>query len=108
MYLYFVEAIRCSPAVVKIGISSDVGSRINGLQTAMPFKLRLLGYVSYASVVEARVAERKLHKKLRAKRLEGEWFKLTPKTRAFIAVLWVTPHPFRRRRRRLIQGFRQS
>lgn len=87
MYVYFIEATGCFPATVKIGISSDVSGRICCLQTAMPFKLKLLGWVAYESAKMARDAERKLHKKLRLKRLQGEWFKLTPKTREFIVSL---------------------
>ncbi len=87
MNVYFLEAVGCKPAVVKIGISSDIASRTACLQTAMPFKLELLGWVAYASATAARAAERKLHKKLKLKRMEGEWFRLTPKTRDFIAIL---------------------
>lgn len=87
MYVYFLEADGCFPATVKIGISSDVRGRITCLQTAMPFELKLLGWVAYPSTSMARDAERKLHKKLRLKRLQGEWFRLTPKTRDFIVAL---------------------
>ncbi len=87
MHVYFLEAVGCSPAVVKIGVSSFVLARISSLQTGMPFKLRLIGYVTYPTDTAARSAESKLHKKFKAKRLEGEWFELTPKIRASIMAM---------------------
>lgn len=86
MHVYFIEAI-CKPSMVKIGISSDVGRRIKQLQTSMPFELRLIGCKQFSSRIEALKNEAKLHKKLKNKQRQGEWFRLTPKTRSFIVQL---------------------
>lgn len=86
MHVYFIEAI-CRPPLVKIGISSNVRGRMNTLQTSMPFELKLIGCVPHSSVHAARQAEIRLHKKLKRRRIQGEWFRLTPKTREFITEL---------------------
>jgi hypothetical protein len=69
-YLYL---IRCREEAFKIGIASDVRSRIASLQTGNPYKLELAACYSFPS---AEVVERALHMKFDGVRMVGEWFNL--------------------------------
>jgi hypothetical protein len=70
-YLYL---IRCREEAFKIGIASDVRSRIASLQTGNPYKLELAKCYSFSN---AEVIERALHMKFEPVRMVGEWFRLT-------------------------------
>jgi hypothetical protein len=69
-YLYL---IRCNEDAYKIGIASDVRSRIASLQTGNPYKLELADCYSFPN---AEVVERALHVKFDGVRMVGEWFRL--------------------------------
>jgi hypothetical protein len=58
---------------VKIGITSDVKSRVSTLSVALPFKVVLL-----ASIWGAADQERLFHMRFAEHRLQGEWFRRTP------------------------------
>jgi hypothetical protein len=70
-YLYL---IRCKQEAFKIGIASDVRSRVASLQTGNPYKLELAACYSFPS---AEAVERVLHMKFDAVRMVGEWFRLS-------------------------------
>lgn len=72
-YIYFIQSGRTN--IYKIGKSNDPQGRLNGLQTANSIKLKLL-HIFKAD--NATAAEEALHRVLHKKRMEGEWFKLTP------------------------------
>lgn len=65
--IYFVQIGEDGP--VKIGWARDVKRRLAQLQTGQPHKLRLLGQIPGGLT-----AERKVHEKLAAHRMTGEWF----------------------------------
>lgn len=56
---------------IKIGVSEDIGSRFQHLQTASHLPLRLLAVVPGAS----REVEQGLHREFQHLRLGGEWFR---------------------------------
>lgn len=72
-YVYIIRAGRTN--LYKIGISNDPQGRLDSLQTANPYKLKLI-HVFKAD--NAAAAEEELHRLLHNNRMEGEWFKLTP------------------------------
>jgi len=59
---------------VKIGISSDVGSRLTTIQTSCPFKVSLFHEETVASRQDALRHEREIHEVYAERRLHGEWF----------------------------------
>lgn len=65
--IYFVQGVDGGP--VKIGVSQNAAHRLKDLQAHSPVKLRLLG-VAPGTIFE----ERKVHERLAAHRLHGEWF----------------------------------
>lgn len=65
--VYFIQAGASGP--IKIGVSVDPISRMAQMQTGMPETLRLLAFIA-----GTRDDERKLHIKLAAHRIRGEWF----------------------------------
>jgi hypothetical protein len=67
-HVYFVQVI--SSGDIKIGYSTNIRSRISTLQTSIPEKIKLLGYISGDLG-----KEKELHKKFRILRLRGEWFR---------------------------------
>jgi len=67
---------------IKIGFSKDPEDRMIKLQTASPFKLRLLH-----SIVANRRLEREFHQKFRHLKSHGEWFRGESELRAYIAGL---------------------
>jgi hypothetical protein len=68
-YLYL---IRCKEAH-KIGVASDVRSRIASLQTGNPYKLELVDCYQFTN---AEVVERALHQRFAEYRTLGEWFEI--------------------------------
>lgn len=74
MYLYCFNFALKGDIYFKIGISSDVRSRLQTLQTGNPFKLSVLFKIKVFSREDAIVLERGMHNKLWEIRLEGEWF----------------------------------
>jgi hypothetical protein len=73
---YFVEAV--GQGLVKIGKSTDVEKRIDGLQVASAFELRVLAVIDGDH-------ERAWHRRFHVCRTGGEWFHLTDELRAAIA-----------------------
>lgn len=69
-YVYFIRAGDDGP--VKIGIAFDPYQRLDELQTANPFPLRIIG-----AFEGGRAEELRLHALFAADRLEREWFKPT-------------------------------
>ena len=62
--------------VCKIGISTNVGQRLNNLQTAYPYPLSIIG--SFEGTL---LDEFAAHKKYSKHKLSGEWFSLTDEIR---------------------------
>ena len=72
--VYFIKHTGLSP--VKIGYSSAENpiARLYSMTTYAPYGVELLGFIQ---TLNAKQLERKLHKKYKNKRLNGEWFELT-------------------------------
>lgn len=73
MYLY---VIGTEGRKQKIGFSKNVAKRLTELQTGNSEKL----YIHHTEEVpqdRVRLLERKIHKELSYKRIQGEWFELT-------------------------------
>jgi hypothetical protein len=68
-YLYL---IKCKEAY-KIGVATDVRSRIASLQTGNPYKLELADCFQFTN---AEFVERALHQKYNDLRMLGEWFEI--------------------------------
>lgn len=65
---------------VKIGVALNPEARISSLQTGSPHSLKLV-----AQLPGDRALEADLHSRFSAHRIRGEWFKISPEIRAFIA-----------------------
>lgn len=76
--VYFVEAVGTSR--IKIGVARRLRDRIQGLQTASPVPLRLLGFVDGDDE-----EERRLHRAFGAYRTIGEWFEAAAEIVEYIA-----------------------
>lgn len=75
MKTYFIQAVGGGP--IKIGVSINPESRLRGIQTGCPYRLRLL-----ATLPTNKEAE--LHSIFNNLRLEGEWFKDEGKIKKWI------------------------
>jgi hypothetical protein len=75
VYIIHMGGDGLTDDVYKIGISHAPGKRLQSLNTSSPFELELVHKFVADSAEEA---EAKLHKKYKASRMSGEWFKLTP------------------------------
>lgn len=73
-YIYFIKAEETNK--VKIGVATDVESRLASLQTSCPFKLKLEAKIQSEHPT---LLERTLHYNLKDNRLQGEWFNLDDK-----------------------------
>ena len=73
-----------SPYGAKIGKSVNVKSRTRLFEVKLPFPITV---EHYAWFDEYSFAERDLHRQYHAKRLEGEWFDLSPADIATIKTL---------------------
>lgn len=69
--------VGCHGHPVKIGLTQNLDKRIAALQTGFPHRLHPYLLVQVPSD-KARSAERACHDKLKASRLSGEWFNVTP------------------------------
>jgi len=69
-YLYI---IRCNE-FYKIGVASDVQTRLAQLQTGNPHRLEVVRYYEFVS---PEPVEKSIHQKFSAKRGNGEWFLLS-------------------------------
>lgn len=78
MTIYFVTC-QYPDFPIKIGIAVNVRRRVNGLQTALPYPVVVLGTVK-GSIVNERFIHRDFHRL----RLQGEWFRRDPALLDFI------------------------
>lgn len=72
-YVYVVKQGHGS-GFYKIGASKDVDARLRQLQTGSPLPLKIVVRVPATNMKHALRMEREMHHKLRAYRLNGEWF----------------------------------
>jgi len=72
--VYFIKQRGLTP--VKIGYTSEStpSKRIKSLETAAPYGIDLLGFISTGNGLEL---ERRLHKFFKKKRVNNEWFDIT-------------------------------
>lgn len=75
--VYFIRSEQAD--MIKIGYTTDIAQRLNNLQTASPFSLKLL--ISVPGTLED---ERNLHKLFDSCRGHGEWFAPHPELLEFI------------------------
>jgi hypothetical protein len=74
MFVYFLKAGDHKKAPIKIGIASNITSRINSLQTGCPYELICIAQIKCESRAEAQELEKTLHSKFSKYCLRGEWF----------------------------------
>lgn len=77
-YVYFIKAGN----MVKIGFSTDVVSRLDGLSTGNHRKLKLL-----SAMPATKHTETFMHKTFAAQRDHGEWFRIEGELAIFLKVL---------------------
>jgi hypothetical protein len=77
--VYFIQPV--GGGLIKIGIASNVASRLSGLQTGSPVELHVIAVIR--GVEQSTEAE--LHLRFAAARRHGEWFEPTPELLAYIA-----------------------
>jgi hypothetical protein len=75
-WVYFLE----DGQAIKVGYTSNLGRRINGLTGNASREIRLIG-----SVKGDRAVERAIHAELSAHHIKGEWFADNPAVRAVVA-----------------------
>jgi len=73
-FVYAIVPDVVNPLLVKIGRTSNVQSRLKGLATGSPVKLRILSWWKPRSIYSS---EWYLHWKYRDQRSHGEWFHTT-------------------------------
>lgn len=77
-YVYIVDYgldNECRP-IVKIGLTQNPKSRLAQLNTSSP---RRLEYFSVYQVADMAAVEREMHRMFADRRMNGEWFHLTPR-----------------------------
>ena len=79
-YVYVIQMGNRN--IFKIGKSNEPGGRLANLQTASPYKLKLLHFFAADN---ASAAEEQLHAELYEKRLQGEWFRLTNQRKTILS-----------------------
>ena len=88
-YVYVIcrieNGVKTGP--VKVGMASDPDQRIQGLQTACPFKIGRVFYFACPTKEIARELERSFHQVQKEHRLHGEWFNLDPMTAVYLMCL---------------------
>jgi hypothetical protein len=85
--LYFIEC-QCAERHIKIGISSNIHSRLVNMRASCPYELTLLKAVDGGAHLEI-----ELHQRFAADRVRGEWFRRTPDLLAYIESLPTPPEP---------------
>ena len=79
MDLYFIQVGKTGP--IKIGKTSNhIKYRLSALQTACPYKLRLIKIIN----IERVGSESKIKKMFKKYRIRGEWYKNVKCLREFI------------------------
>lgn len=87
----YVYVLRGADNQYKVGIATDVRSRLASIQTSYPHRLTVL---TCKLVADAPAVEAALHAQLAEHRLAGEWFKLTDSQALELCVaLHRTPTP---------------
>lgn len=75
-WTYFIQPVDGGP--IKIGFTATTPeSRLKGLTTGSPQKLRIVGAINSN-------VEKELHRKFRSVRVHGEWFRATSELTSFI------------------------
>ena len=77
--IYFIQAGKNGP--IKIGQSDDPKERLNQLQTANPYELKILWLFDYDG---GDWDEQAIHKEFRHELIRGEWFRPSRKLFKFI------------------------
>lgn len=80
--VYFITTVN-DDFPVKIGVSSGYKSRLNTLQTSLPYQIKVLAVVPTQDVL----FERRIHRDFADDRLCGEWFARTPRLLDYIEKL---------------------
>lgn len=80
---YFIGADN---GPVKIGRAKCSKARLNSLQTASPYKLKVLVVMNGGAI-----RERAFHLQFRSSKLQGEWFERTADVQAFLDKFGSTP-----------------
>lgn len=78
----YVYLLRAETGQYKIGRTKDLPTRSKAIQAQMPFDVTIVHYFAAPDSVEA---EKQLHTRFAAQRLNGKWFNLTPED-----VTWFT------------------
>lgn len=86
-----VYVVGCAGHPVKIGVATDMPSRLSAIQTGFPYKLRAYCHVE---VPEGRALEieRACHARLSDYRLNGEWFDIDPYEAIDVVKLVIEQH----------------
>lgn len=74
--VYFIYCGDQQNSPVKIGVTSDIDSRIASLQTGNPYILKCKALIPCKDKNQAYNLESYLHDRFKKKRMVGEWFKL--------------------------------
>ncbi len=80
-YLYLIEG---KPGEYKIGLSAVPQQRISVLGVQLPFSIEVIHLIETDNML---AAERQLHERFAAQRINGEWFALTDSDVAYIQSL---------------------
>jgi len=82
LFMYFVTTTE--PGFpIKIGISETPKFRLRGLQTGLPFDVKMLGVFKIPDTI----FERRVHRKFKHLKLRGEWFRNAPEILDFLALM---------------------
>jgi len=79
--VYFVQCGDDGP--IKIGMASNIKSRINDIQSMCPYQLSVIGSIPNGG----KVTERLLHEKFSSLRIHGEWFSPGSELISFVSEL---------------------
>jgi hypothetical protein len=74
--VYFIYCGQRNNSPVKIGVTSDIESRISALQTGNPYQLFCKAFIPCDNKDQAYRLEGFFHRQFRKNRMIGEWFKL--------------------------------
>lgn len=80
-YVYVIAQVSSTgkpTSPVKIGISKDVKQRLTTLQTSVPFRIEDFFYFTFWNRYLAQEIEKHFHNSMKANRLYGEWFDMSP------------------------------
>lgn len=86
MHVYFIRT-KDAANLIKIGKSTNVAKRIDGLQTGSPAQLELIGTIECVNVQQAGSLEKLLHRVFACYRTRGEWFTSGAPLRELVAAV---------------------